>query len=76
MAAYENNDNQNQSRKNNKYNKNSKPMTKKQVEEVACWVLRDKERWPFNDKVRLMTNELRGKASSKLIREVVEAYKW
>lgn len=51
-------------------------MNKKQVEEVACWVLRDKERWPFNDKLRLMTNELRGKATSKLVRDVVERYHW
>lgn len=53
-----------------------KLMSRKQVEEVACWVLSGKERWPFNDKLRLVTNELRGRATSKLIREVVERYHW
>ena len=62
---------------NNPYDGNRpKLLNKKQVEEVACWVLAGKERWPFNDKLRLMTNELRGKATSKLIREVVERYHW
>lgn len=82
--SFDKNNERDNSNQNKFHGKGKKPydgarpklMNKKQVEEVACWVLRDKERWPFNDKLRLMTNELRGKATSKLVRDVVERYHW
>lgn len=57
-----------------KYN-NQKQMTRKQVEEAVSWILRDVDCADLSKRTQLVMYELRGKASSKMIREVLEAYK-
>ncbi|MGN1156749.1 MAG: hypothetical protein ACI4TK_11265 [Agathobacter sp.] len=52
-----------------------KQMTRKQVEEAVSWILRDVDCADFSKRMQLVMYELRGKASSKMIRDVVGAYK-
>ena len=69
-------DNINTDVKDAKKTKGYKPkwMSKKQIEEAVCWILQDREYPSLNDKMKIVMNELRGKADHRLIRTVVENY--
>lgn len=50
-------------------------MTKEEVEKAVADILSDGEYLNFGMKMKVVMNELRGKADNKLIKEVVETYK-
>ena len=50
-------------------------MTKEEVEKAVADILSDGEYLNFGMKMKVVMNELRGKADNKLIKEAVETYK-
>lgn len=54
--------------------KNDK-MSRKEIEEAVSWILSDREYKNFNEKIKYVMKELKGKADSDLICDVVENYK-
>lgn len=52
-----------------------KQMSQQEVEESVAWILGDNAPSDFGKRMKLVMQELKGKADSKLIRKVVENYK-